>query len=175
MRHQLILLFYGLIVISSLIGSFIFIGYHNTEQTDFTTKEGKVKGVLMISKNEYGEDVGLRFQLENNPLEYVLAGKLLEISNPDIHELKEGDAIRVWVKTTKAQNFVDKSITHINAIWGIQRLSDGMMLLALEDAISQRKGVQYLIFSLLFLLTASVFSFSFYRKVKFHKNSREWK
>lgn len=169
MRHQLILLFYGLIVISSLIGSFIFIGYHNTEQTDFTTKEGKVKGVLMISENEYGEDVGLRFKLENNPLDYVLAGKLLEISNPDIHKLKEGDAIRVWIKTTEAENFVDKSITRISAIWGLQRLDDGMMLLALEDAISQRKGLQYLIFAMLYLLTASVFSYSFYRKIKFHK------
>ncbi|WMX15403.1 hypothetical protein [Aureispira sp. CCB-E] len=169
MRHQLILLFYGLVIISSLVGAYIFIGYHTTKQTDFTTKEGVVQGVLMISKDEYGEDVGLRFRLEDSDVEYVLAGKLLEITHPDIHQLKEGDSIRVWVKTVAAQNFLDKSMAHMNAIWGIQRLTDGLILLALEDAIHQRSGLQYLGFVVLFILTASVFSFFFYRKVKLHK------
>ena len=169
MRHQLILLFYGLIVFSSLVGASIFIGYHNTEPTDFITKEGKIKGVLMIAKDEYGEDVGLRFQLEGSSKEYVLAGKLLEISNPDIHNLKEGNAVRIWMKNEKAQNLLDKSIAHIDAIWGIQRLNDGVLLLSLEDTIRQRRGIQYLIFALLFILTASTFSFLFYQKIKFHK------
>lgn len=169
MRHQLILLLYGFIVISALIGTYIFISYHSAKPTDFTTEDGQIKGVLAISKNEYGEDIGLKLELKGHSNEYILAGKLLEISNPEIYKLEEGDAVRVWVKSEAAQNLLDKSIGKISPIWGIQRLNDHLTLLSLEDAIDQRKGTQYLIFALLSILTASLFSFFFYRKMKYHK------
>lgn len=169
MRHNLILLLYGFTVIAALIGTYIFISYNSAKSTDFTTEEGQIKGVLAISKNEYGEDVGLKLEMKERSTEYILAGKLLEISNTEIYKLKEGDAIRVWVKSEEAQNLLDKSIGAISPIWGIQRLSDELILLSLEDAIDQRKGIQYLIFAFFSVLTASVFSFFFYRKVKYHK------
>jgi len=145
--------------LTSLVFAYFFASFYMIQIDDFTTKDGVIRGELDIAKNEYGDDVSLKFYIEGDDKKYSLAGKLLKKADADIYKLKAGDAIRIWLKKEEAKHFFDRSLARLAIIWGIQRV-DGPVLLSLETAVAYRKSSQSLVYMAIFLVMG--FSMLFY-------------
>ena len=100
--------------------------------------------------------------VEEDGKKYTLAGKLLEISEQDIYNLKSGDKVQVWIKKEEARTFFDHFLKHKDSIWGIESIS-GSSFLLFETALAYQKKTSSLIYAGLFLLISMTSFFYAYK------------